>query len=527
MVATILRLRYRILGNTLTRSVGQLIGFLFGGLAALWVLGLVTAGLVAIAVFQGLDVAQTASVAGGSLLVLGWLVGPLLVTGMDTTVDAARLAQFPLSTRQIMRALTATGLTGIPGIVTALGALASIVLWVRWPAAAVVSVVCIVIGVLTCVVVSRLMGALARGLGGSRRGREIVGTLVLVVLVLSGPIVAGATALLGDAGDQFGARIAQIAAALGWTPLGAAWAVAGDIAAASWLTALAKLAIAVVTVGVVWLLWKRALEASASSPPRRVVRTARPDALGWFGRMPTGGAGATWARALTSWLRDPRYARQLLVVPLLPVVLALTTGVDGGAFAASALIVGFLLGVAGYTDVSYDGTGLASVIATGIRGRADRLGRMLGAASIGLPLTIGAALVTVGLSDRWESLPAVLGGALGLLLVGYGVCAVSSALLVMPVARPGDSPFKSVPGQTFLMGLTTFAVWGATVLIAAPALVLALIGLLGGSALLGWIALLIGLVFGVGMAVAGVVVGGRTFDGSAPTLLARIKAFPR
>ena len=41
---------------------------------------------------------------------------------------------------------------------------------------------------------------------------------------------------------------------------------------------------------------------------------------------PTGGVGATWARSLTGWLRDPRYLRQLLVVPIFPVLFAFTGG---------------------------------------------------------------------------------------------------------------------------------------------------------------------------------------------------------
>ena len=62
MVATVLKLRYRILGNTLARRPWQLVGFCFGVLGALSTLGLVVAGIIALAVFQGLDVARTVAV---------------------------------------------------------------------------------------------------------------------------------------------------------------------------------------------------------------------------------------------------------------------------------------------------------------------------------------------------------------------------------------------------------------------------------------------------------------------------------
>ncbi|SFI38019.1 MULTISPECIES: hypothetical protein [Microbacterium] len=525
MVATVLRLRFRILGNTLARRPWQLVGFCFGVLSALWVLVAVVAGLIAVGLLQGPDVARTVAVVGGSALLVGWIVGPLLIAGMETTIDGARLAPFPLTTRQVMAALTATGLTGIPGIVTALGAFATVALWVRWPAAAIASVPASALAVLTCVVATRFMGTLSTGLGGNRRSREVVGTVVLTLLIMSGPIVAGILALLDSTGDLV-ARFTQAGAILGWTPFGAAWAVPGDIAAGTWLTAAVKFAIAVATLAVIWLLWSRALEASLTSPPQTAARAVRRGTLGLFGRMPTGGVGATWARALTAWVRDPRYLRQLLVVPLFPVLFAFSAGVDSALFTASALAAAFVLSVAGYSDISYDGTAFATVLASGVRGREDRLGRVLAAACIGVPLTLVIAVVTLAVAGRLEHLPAVLGGAWGLLLVGYGVTAVSSALIVTPVAAAGDSPFKSVPGQTFVSGLLVFVVWLACAALATPALVLAAIGVATGSALTGGLALAVGMVVGGGVVVAGVVVGGRTLDRTGPDLLARIKAFP-
>ena len=526
MVATVLKLRYRVLGNTLSRSVWQLIGFIAGALWAASVLGMLVIGLVALSIFQGLEVARIVSVLGGALLVLGWIIAPVLVAGIDTTVDAPRLAPFPLSTRQIMLVLTATGLTGIPGIATGIAALATIVLWLRWPIAAVIALPCIALGVLTCVVATRCMATLSAGLGQGRRGREVIGTVVLALLILSGPIVTSVLSLV-DRGADLGVRFAQIAAAVSWTPLGAAWAVPGDVAAGEWLTALLKLLIALATVALIWVMWRRALEASITSPPRRSAAKAHAGSLGWFGRMPSGGVGATWARSLTSWLHDPRYSRQLLIVPLLPIVFAFAGGIDGGLFLLSPLLIALMLAIVGYTDISYDGTAFTAVLAAGVRGRADRLGRTLGAAVIGIPITIVLTIVVVAVTGRWETLPALLGGALGIVLAGYGVSAVSSALIVMPVAGPGDSPFKSVPGQSFLTSLSVFAVWGVCIVVSAPALVIALISVFTGQALLGWIALAVGIVVGIAAVVVGIVVGGRTLDRTGPDLLARMKAFPR
>lgn len=523
MVATVLRLRYRVLGNTLARSPWQIVGFCLGILGALWLLFLVGSGVVVLALTQSLEVAGVSLVIAGSALLLGWMLGPILIAGTESTVDADRLAPFPLTRTQVMQCLTVTGLTGIPGIAAAIASLTTVGLWLRAPLAAVVAVPCAAIAVLTCVIASRYAATLASGLGQGRRIAEIVGTVTIVVLMMTGPILVGIMSLLSETAD-LGVRLSQIAGVLGWTPLGAVWSVPADLALGAGLPAVAKLAIAAATLGTLWMLWARALDASTSSPPRRAASSAR--GLGLFGRMPTGGVGATWARSLTGWLRDPRYSRQLIILPIMPILFAFTSGVDGPMFRVSALVVAFIMCFVGYADVSYDGTAFASVLSSGIRGRADRLGRQLGAACVGVPLVVVVAVVCAVIAGTLGDLPAVLGGALGVLLTGYGVTAVSSALMVVPVAAPGDNPFKSVPGQTFVSGLLVFVVWAACLVLGAPAIVLSVWSLVTGSATLGVIALAVGLVVGAGVAIAGVVVGGRILDRTGPDLLRRIKAFP-
>lgn len=522
MVATVLWLRYRILGNTLARRPWQLVGFCFGILWALGILALVISVLIGVSRLDDLEPVRAVAILGGSALLLGWIVGPLLIAGIDTTVDATKLATFPFTTRQVMAILTATG---IPGIATSIAALATLLLWVRSPLAVVVAVPCIALAVLTCVIASRLASALSTGLGGNRRGRELVGTIVLMAVIFAGPLATGAVAVLSNAGDV-GAQFGHASDVLGWTPFGAAWAVPGDVAAGSYVTAALKFVIAAATVAVLWAAWHAALTRATVSPPRQTTRSVRPGRLGLFGVMPTGGVGATWARSLTGWLRDPRYLRQLIVAPLFPILFAFTGGVDGFMFAASPIFVAFVLCIAGYSDISYDGTAFASVLSSGIRGRQDRWGRILGAACVGVPLTVVIAVITAVIGGHVSTLAATLGAALGLLLVGYGVTAVSSALIVTPVAAPGDSPFKTVPGQTFVSGLLVFVVLAACGVLAAPALIVGGIGMVGRDPAVGLVALAVGLVVGAGVIVVGVLVGGRTLERTGPDLLQRIKAFP-
>ena len=99
-------------------------------------------------------------------------------------------------------------------------------------------------------------------------------------------------------------------------------------------------------------------------------------------------------------------------------------------------------------------------------------------------------------------------------------------MAAVPVAAPGDSPFKSVPGQTFVSGLLVFVVLAACFVVGIPALGVAIAALVTGSAVLGWVSLAVALVVGGGAIALGIHLGGRTLDGTGPDLLVRIKAFP-
>lgn len=531
MVATLLRIRFRVLGNTLARHPWQLVGFIFGTLWALGAVGLIAIGLLFLG-GTGLEVTRLVLIAGGGLLTLGWVLAPVFAAGIDTTLDPARLATFPLTTSRMMVALTAAGLTGVPGMATVLGGLATFAAWWRWPLALLAAVVCVPVGILICVVASRTFATIAGGMTGGRRIREVVWMLAFVVLILAGPIFAGIAGLVraaaGSSDDV--AAFSGVLEAVSWTPLAAAWSAPGDLAAGAPLVAGAKLLIAVGTIVLLGVIWHRSLAASLIAPAARVGRQVAAGKLGWIGRLPTGGTGASWARSLTYWVHDPRYLRQLITVPLIPVLVVfwargdMSAGGSGTIIAFSATFVAFVLGIAPYADVSYDGSAFASIVATGVRGRADRLGRMLGALTLGLPLVVVTALVTLALTGTWHLSPAIVGSSVGMLLTAYGVCAVSSAYLVVPVPAAGDNPFKRVPGATFSIMLGFLGVWILAGLLAAPEIVLAILAATTGQAIFGWLSLAFGLVLGIVFFVLGIQIGGRAFDRTAPDLLQRVRS---
>ena len=525
MVATVLRIRFRVLGNTLGRSPMQLVGFIFGIIGAVWMLLFAGLGLFFVGTLD-FDIARAAVTAAGAVLILGWVLGPIFAAGVDTTLDPAKLAPFPMTTTQMMIAITAGGLTGVGGIATVVAGLLTFLVWAHEPVAAIAAIVCVPIGVLICVVASRAVTALASGLGGGRRTKEVIGLVAFALVIFASPILIGILNAVQSATEQ-GLQLQALVSAVSWTPVGAAWAVPGDLATGSWLTAILKFMIALATLAVLWVLWFRNLSASVIAPPARSTARRKTGSLGWFGVMPSSPVGATWARSLTSWTRDMRYLRQLLLIPFAPIIVLLYAQWDVSTpfFALSGLLVGFFAGVLPYSDISYDGTAFATVMQTGIRGRADRLGRTLGVATVVVPLIVVVDVVTIAIAGRWDLFTPVLGASLGLTLIGFGVSAVSSAFLVVPTPSPGDSPFKRVPGSSFSMFLTFFLCWALVAVLGLPTVIPAAIATFTGSSVAGWIAFVVGPVLGLVVLAVGVVLGGKRFDANAPGLLVQLRSF--
>ena len=523
MVAVLLRLRFRILGNSLKRNPAQLIAVIVGGMLGA---GLLAAALGALLfVSTALPIAaQAVVVVGGSALVLGWMLLPLVFDGVDRTLEPVKLARFPVTTTQLMIAMFLVGLAWVPGVATVVGSLGTALAWREYPVSALAAVFTGLLGAATCIVASRLTtsvaGMLLRGRGASR-----VVTALLVLLVVGGPF---ALARLGEArvrGSDLLEGFGAVATVLAWTPVGAVWSIPGRIAMGDAAGVLGASAIAIGTLVGLLLLWRLALGANLrvrGEAPARAIAGGRLGALGWFPSSPT---GAVAARALIYWFRDARQARQLILIPVLPALMLTLWGlirVDEIAFAAGPFVAS-LLPLAMFAGLSYDGTAFAAELAAGVRGRHDRLGRAIALLIIAAPSVIVVQVTVAVIIGRVADLPALLGISLGTLLVSVGVVSVSSAWIVVPVARAGRNPFAAQPGAATVSIVGSYVVSGITVALALPIIALAIPALVTGLPLLGWLALAAAVLLGCGIAWAGVVIGGRVLDGSGSTVLARLR----
>ncbi|MCZ9880823.1 ABC transporter permease family protein [Arthrobacter sp. B2a2-09] len=519
MVAHLLSLKWRLLLNGFRRSPGQLVGIAIGGLYALGVVATLAGALVALR-WADAETAHTAVVLGGAAALLAWAVVPLMASAADMTLDPSRFTTSAIPMRQLLTGLALAGFIGLPGLSTMIVALFTAATWWRSVPAVLGALLGAVLGVLSCVVLSKVVTTATASLAASRRFKDVSSIVVFVPLVLMGPIVAGVFRGVSSSTGY----LPELARTVSWTPLGASWSLGGDLASGDVAAAGLKALIALATLLVLFAGWNALLKRALVTPPYSGGSGKRGGKLGLFGLLPATPTGAIAARALSYWIRDPRYAASLMVVPLLPVIFLFQSGQSGSYSMLVILgpLAAFILAWSIAADVSYDNTAFALHLATGVRGIHDRLGRALACLVFALPVVLIFAVGPFFLTGEWGWLPCVLGLSLGVLFTGLGLASIVSARYTSSVPLPGDSPFKKPPGNVAQTLAVQFGGMAVLFLLVLPELVLVIVQSVTGDPLWGWINLAIGTVLGVALFVAGVRIGGRWLDRRGPELFAQL-----
>jgi ABC-2 type transport system permease protein len=518
VVAQFLRLKLRLLGNSFRRSPWQIVGLI---LALAYGLGL--AGLGVLLMFglrlADADFARAVAVIGGSVIILGFAVVPL-VFGVDDTLDPRRFSLFGIDNRRLSIGLLAAAAISVPSLALALIALSSVVTWFRDFGSVLLALISAVLILATGILTARVATSIAALLLATRRAKEWTALVALVALVLISPV--GIVLAEVDWGVDGVATAAAIADTLAWTPFGAVWAFPGDAAMGEWGLALVHLLEAVAVVALLWLAWQR-LVAHMLVAPERESRSKDYAGLGWFDRLPDNPGGAIAARSATYWLRDPRYRISLIMVPIVPFILLIPPLVVGVPVHVAALlpvpVFALMLGWAMHNDVAYENTAVWLHVASGTRGRADRLGRLFPSLVIGVPVVLVGSVVSAAFFGNWSVIAALIGVGLSLLFSGMGLSSITSARFPYPVVRPGDNAFSQPQNTGATLAVVQSFSFLASLLLSAPAVGFAVMGYFQGDDWYLW-ALLSGVVIGTLALVIGVAVGARVFDRRGPELLA-------
>jgi ABC-2 type transport system permease protein len=343
VVAHLVRLKLTLLRNIFRRSRAQAIGAVIG---ILYFAVLVSGLAVILASFRGsLDAARVVIPLAGAAGIVLWTVVPLFSFGSDPTLDPGRFATFAVPHRELAVGLVAAALVGLPAIASTVLSVGVVVAWSHTPASTLVAVVSTGIGLLTAITTSRWVSAMMTSAISSRRGRDVIAVLGLLLLVVIGPVIS----VVANLGSDLRGLATAAARVIAWSPLGWAWAAPGDVAAGDVGIGLVRLALAAGLFVVVFGLWSRVLRGEVDDP-RAVSRSdsgaSLGDDLGLLARLPGTPLGAVAARVLTYWRRDPRYQVGLLMAPVAPLFLLLPSIVGGQGWTVLLMgpLIAFLIG---------------------------------------------------------------------------------------------------------------------------------------------------------------------------------------
>ena len=509
MAARILRLRLAVLVAPLRRGAGAALRTALGLLLLAAVVAVGCWGLLQLQMADA-DTVGVVTVLSGSAITLGFVVAPLLV-GSGDPMDPRAFRGFGLSSGRLAASLAVAGLLTVPVLAQTALAASFAVLWVRrgtpWP----VAVGAAALGLITCLLAARVLRVVAGLFFAPRRSRELTGLLLVGLLVLVIPVAVFLVSL------QWKGRIPEplvdAMRILALTPLGAAWAL-------PWRPDALSVVIAVTTVIVLAAAWWALVG--------RVLRTVEAPAagrgaggLGWFAVTPGTPAGAVAARSLQYWLTDARYLANLAALPIIAVVAMVPLLIVGLPFTWVVLVpaplLALFLGWLPHNDLAYDSTAIWLHVASGLRGMADRVGRLVPVLVIGIVVLAVVIPVSVGLHGDWAVAPVLVGVCASLFLSGLGLSSIASAAAPSPVTHPGDSPFRQ-PERTGSAGaLAQGVVLLGALLAAVPAMWWGWLSISDhryiGAAFWG------GLMIGVVVLAAGVSIGAAVFERRGTRLL--------
>lgn len=522
MVARLFRLRVALAGGLFRGSFGR---------AARVTLGLlVCVGAAAVTPFAVAWLTEPGELRNVLDILVGGVVlaGAFFVPLFDSRRNLAprQFSMFPAGAGKVAWSMLVTTVVSWSFVVLVAWLVAMYFARPEWRAAGGLAVAALVLAALFAVVAVRVGAGLSQLLVGERfagglrlsGGVLCIALLPLLVFVIAESLRSDTNQVLVDA-----------AGVVAWTPFGAAFAAIGEAGSGDTAAATMRLAVVGGVAVVLAIAWFAIVARSLNSieRPRDVLSARR--GLGWFERFPARPAPVIAARQLTYWQRDPRYRIALIAMPIAPVAIVvafLVAGADVMLAAALPLpIFMLLLGWSQHNDIAMDSTAIWEHVASGIRGWADRAGRLAPALLFGVPAAIIGSSVTVTFMGDWRVLPAVIGMNIGVLCIATGVASVFSALMPYPATRPGDSPFVQPQWSGSGSGTSqTVSMLVALVLSVAPvwvsAAAIADVSFIGNM----W-ALVFGIGFGAVVLLGGVAIGGKIFDRQGPEILAVTQIF--
>jgi len=434
MARLLVQLKLRLLRNALRASTGAKVGFVvstvFAALAAAGVFFL-------LAILRGSGASVDVTTVIFTVFAFGWLILPLVMFGLDGTLDPATLALYPLRTRSLAVGLLAASATGAWPLANVIGLLGVTVGLARGPLGLLVAVLAVLLQVAFCIALARCVTTgLARVLR-SRRGKDFAALLVIPIFALYEGFIQIAPKLTASS-------FTGVDPWVRWLPPGLAAHAIQDAsdghAGTAWLR-LALLAGITVALGWLWIrsLGRALVTADTSTQSAAVRGTALP-----FARF--GLAGTVAARFWVYQRREPYSLITWGIIAVIMVVVSVSTVLTPrylGGLLASAAFGGAFVGALHVNSIGMSGPGftLDTMALSGRRAlRAWFCGLNFAFGLIAVPLT---ALVSFGLAAvAGHPAAGFLAFAVGLAGIGAGLAMadILSVTMAYPAEKRAGSP---------------------------------------------------------------------------------------
>jgi ABC-2 type transport system permease protein len=445
----LVRLKLRLLGNALRASTGAKIAFILSTIAA----ALVAAGVfILLARLRGHTAAVDLTTVIFTVFAFGWLIVPLIVFGLDSTLDPATLALYPLRTRPLAVGLLAASAAGAWPLANVAGLLGVTVGLARGALGLLVAVLAVLLEVLFCIALARFVTTALAGLLRSRRGRDLAALLIIPIFALYEAFTQVVPKLTAE-GKLTAASFAGVDAWLRWLPPGLAAHAIQDASdghpGTAWLR-LALLAAVIVVLGWLWIrALGRALVTTDTSTQSAAVRGAA---------LPFARYGLAGTVAARFWLYQRREPFSFIFWAITAVIMGavsvstIRTPNYFGALLGSAFFGGAFVGSfhANSIGITGPGFGLEAMALSGRRGlRAYFAGLDTALAMVAVPLlaliSFGLAAVAGHPADGFLALAVDLAG----IGAGLGLADIFSVSLAYPVEKRVGSPTpRAVSGYT-------------------------------------------------------------------------------